>query len=766
MKKQLLAITTLLLLFAYPPPAGAQTFVHPGGLHTLADLDRMKAKVAAGAHPWIDDWNLLITDRQAQNNYGASPQANLGSNRQRADADAHAAYLNAIRWYISGDPSFADCAVRICNAWSSTVNQVPTGTNIPGLSGISIFDFALAAEVLRIYPAWTAADFAQFKNMMTTYFYPVCHDFLTNHNGACITNSWANWDICNIGALIAMGVLCDDTAKYNEGINYFKSGAGNGSIVNAVNVVHPGNLGQWQESGRDQEHAQLGVGMLGYACQVAWNQGLDLFGFSSDRLLSGAEYVAQTNLWDPVPYTFYNNCQNARQDWVSINGRGRLDDRPIWELLYNHYVVLEGKVSPGVQAMAQLVRPERGSADHFGYGTLTFTQDATASLYPPSPVPATPTAMTATPGVGQVTLNWTAPPGNTVQGYIVRRATSSGGPYTTIYSTASNTTPQYTDWTATNGTTWYYVVASINQAGTSGNSAQVSATPMAASTTLPAGWTNQDIGTVSVAGSASYASAEKNTYLVSGEGSGIGSNYDSYNYTSRKVTGDVLFTARIWNVTGTLAKTGIMIRESLDPDAKMLVMKLGDVGGREAGFGTRSTTGGYVRWLGGNDYTWLPAWFRLQRSGNDFTAFESSDGLTWFNVGTSTVTMDSTYYVGLAACSGSTTGAFDNTTFDNVTVIDKNTDTTNAGNTTNTSAVANDVTIYPNPVRDQLTIRLANQYMNGVIITLYDVTGRIMSSVPVTGAQYILDCSTLSRATYFMIINNGVASIAREIIKQ
>jgi hypothetical protein len=227
-----------------------------------------------------------------------------------------------------------------------------------------------------------------------------------------------------------------------------------------------------------------------------------------------------------------------------------------------------------------------------------------------------------------------------------------------------------------------------------------------------------------------------------------------------------VFTARIWNVAGTLAKTGIMIRESLTPDAKMLIMKLGDVGGREAGFGTRSTTGGYVRWLRGNDYTWLPAWFRLQRSGNDFTAFESSDGVTWFAVGTSTVAMDSTFYVGLAACSGSTTGALDNTTFDNVTVIDKNTDTTNAGNTTNTSAVANDVTIYPNPVRDQLTIRLANQYLNGVVITLYDVTGRIITSVPVTGAQYILDCSTLSRATYFMIINNGVASIAREIIKQ
>ncbi|HEY8937188.1 MAG TPA: RICIN domain-containing protein [Cyclobacteriaceae bacterium] len=646
----------------------AQTFVHPGGLHNQADLDRMKTQVAAGAHPWIDDWNVLITDSQAQNTYTAAPLANMGGNRQRASRDAHAAYLNAIRWYISGDVSYADCAVRICNAWSSTVNQVPSGTDIPGLSGIPIFEFAMVGELLRIYPGWSATDFATFKNMMITYLYPVCNDFLVNHRGACISNYWANWDICNIGAIMTIGVLCDDAAKYNQAVTYFQSGAGMGSIANAVTFLHPGSLGQWQESGRDQEHAQLGVGMMGYFCEVAWNQGLDLFGYSSNRLMAGAEYVAKTNLWRYVPYQYYNNCVGANQSWVSINGRGRLDDRPVWELLYNHYVVRKGLSAPNIQAMAQLMRPEHGSIDHFGYGTLTFTQAAASSPYPPSAIAPVPTGLTATAGVGQVFLKWAPSNGATAQGYNVLRATTSGGPYTSIASWSNNTTALYTDASVTNGTTYYYVVAAINQSGTSANSAQASATPIAAGA-LPSGWARQDIGTVSATGSAAYATVSNGTFNVTGSGTGIGGTADSFGYAYQSVTGDFTITARLVSISGTLSKTGIMMRESLATNAMALVMKLGDTGWRQAGFGTRSSTGGSMTWAAGNDYTWTTAWFRLQRVGNVFTAFESSDGASWFTVGTSTVAMATTYYVGLAACSGSTTGALDTSVFDNVAVI-------------------------------------------------------------------------------------------------
>src|ERR1051325_1478196 len=137
----------LVALFVAGSLAAGQPFIHPGGLHTLPDLERMRTNVEAGNHPWIDDWQQLLRDPQSQSNWKPAAQANLGVSRQRADLDAHAAYLNALRWYISGDTNHAECAVRICNAWSLSVNQVPRGADIPGLSGIPVFDFALAGNV-------------------------------------------------------------------------------------------------------------------------------------------------------------------------------------------------------------------------------------------------------------------------------------------------------------------------------------------------------------------------------------------------------------------------------------------------------------------------------------------------------------------------------------------------------------------------------------------------------------------------------------------
>src|ERR1700722_19967054 len=98
-----------------------------------------------------------------------------------------------------------------------------------------------------------------------------------------------------------------------------------------------------------------------------------------------------------------------------------------------------------------------------------------------SVAPAAPTNLTATPGNAVVTLTWTASAGAT--GYNVKRATTSGGPYTQLAAPSSN---GYTDSSVTNGRTYYYVVSAINSTGESANSAQVSATPRAPSVSPPA----------------------------------------------------------------------------------------------------------------------------------------------------------------------------------------------------------------------------------------------------------------------------------------
>jgi hypothetical protein len=97
--------SALACLLSFIFVTSAHGFVHPGGLHSQADLDRIRLKVAANEHPWIDGWNQFIKDPKAQGTYKARPAADMGS-RQRAQDDATAMYYNALRWYISGDTSY------------------------------------------------------------------------------------------------------------------------------------------------------------------------------------------------------------------------------------------------------------------------------------------------------------------------------------------------------------------------------------------------------------------------------------------------------------------------------------------------------------------------------------------------------------------------------------------------------------------------------------------------------------------------------------
>jgi len=449
-------------------PVKPRTFVHPGLLHTEEDFARMRAKVAAGAQPWLDGWNKLL--RSGHSNLDASPRplqtvirGGDGSNFWQFFTDVARSYQLALRWKVTGDTAYADKAVEFLNAWSSTLTLVTGNSDRFLAAGIYGYQFANVGEIMRTYSGWAAADFARFQNMMLTVFYPMNHEFLITHNGSEITNYWANWDLCNMACMLAIGVLCDRQDIYDEAASYFLTGRGNGSSSQSVPFVHPGYLGQWEESSRDQGHSTLGIGLAGAFCEMAWNQGDDFYGYDNNRFLAGAEYVAKANLSDASGNRYYlsmpfDTLVNRQGTGTAIAGGPLPHLRPIWEMIRNHYVNRLGLAAPFCVQMAATVGPEGdgGGGDQFGLGTLTFSRDPLAANVAPS-------GLTARLVGGKVELSWWG--AAKASSYTLLRSTSPGGPYTAV-ATGISGLLTYTDSGMAPGT-YYYAVTAQTPAGNS-----------------------------------------------------------------------------------------------------------------------------------------------------------------------------------------------------------------------------------------------------------------------------------------------------------
>ena len=345
-------------------------FLHPGLLHTAADLRRMKEEVAAGVEPWKSGFEKLANHPESSADWTPKPFVHVERSllaghslgKDQLERDSNAAYQNALMWCVTGDETHAKKAIEILNAWSSTL-KVIDGTDVELGAGLCGFKLANAAELMRTYPSWAPADVRRCQQMLREVFYPPIQNFALWAHG--------NWDLACMKAMIAIGVFCDDHAMFDRAVDYFYHGQGNGALTHYV----INETGQVQESGRDQQHTQLGIGELAETCEIGWSQGLDMYGAANNRLLKGFEYVARYNLGEEVPFVPYVDTSGRfPADHIAEGGRGRL--RAIYEMALNHYAVRMGLAAPWTTKAAEALRPEGEGpfADHPGFGTLLFTQ--------------------------------------------------------------------------------------------------------------------------------------------------------------------------------------------------------------------------------------------------------------------------------------------------------------------------------------------------------------------------------------------------------
>ena len=627
-------------------------FNHPGLFHSQNDLDRMREAVKAKEEPIFSGFKILQESLHSKSNYkmqGPFPEWGRAPNIRAGEArnDAKAAYENALMWSITGDKEHAKKAIQIINAWANTLKKVSgiDGVLAAGIQGVK---FANAAEILRYSNSgWSEQEAKKCEESFKKAWYPTIQHYAYFANG--------NWETAALQTNMAIAVFCNDRELFESTVKYSVNGAGNGSIPHMI--VYPS--GQCQETTRAQHYAQLGIGLLTGAAEIAWNQGVDLYGWNDNRILKGFEYTAKYGLGEEVPFENYLDrtgkygLGGRHQNYTEISTVSRGRFWPIFERIQNHYTNRRNIYAPYSSKVVKIKRPEGHSSDYVGHGTLTHWRNPIKATKPVLS-PGVPSGLINQNLNDGIKITWikSVDPVTSIdaESYQISRSAKAGGPYELIAKNISNTF--FLDKNVTQGKTYHYKVKAINEVGASQSSSEFSACAG-----LPPSWEQGDIGKVKVPG---YSLFDGKKFTLDGEGHDINGKSDSFHFAYKAIEGDCTIIARVIRpMSSQWTKPGVMIRKSLTHNsAHASALLLPHWNGALV---TRSTDGGETKTLGSThlgeshiikkNRLSTPYWLKISKYGTTVIGYMSPDGDVWQKLAEADIDLGNNYFVGLPACS-------------------------------------------------------------------------------------------------------------------
>lgn len=386
--------------------ARASAFTHPGLLSTAAELQFVKGRIQAGAQPWTRAFESMRSDPLVSLTRPPHPRADIecGSYNNPdvgcddATYDAKAAYGLALIWYFTGDRRYAAKSIQYLDAWAGAYRSIGL-SNAPLVSGWTLPAFANAAEILRHTDAgWSPTQVAAFSEMLMRWL-PAVDDKEPRAS---------NWIFSLMEAKMAIAIFTDNPVLFAEAVAMWRKRAPTFSYL-ASDGPLPAQTGatsqvtletQWhgqktfvdgiaQETCRDIGHMLLGVGAMVYCAEMAWHQGVDLYGEQRKRITAMLEFHGRYFNGEPVP-AWLCGGKLLLHPTTPFPATGIRSDN--FEIAYNHYQ-REGMKLPQSAMVVSKSRPAGAGGPVSKWETLTHAllpTDGTIGIAPPATPAARP----------------------------------------------------------------------------------------------------------------------------------------------------------------------------------------------------------------------------------------------------------------------------------------------------------------------------------------------------------------------------------------